>query len=108
MKNADTKAPTRIAICCLRGVAPIRNPVLRSCDVVPPFDDAMHTTAATVSAVRVALLSVRPSDTKARQVKSRAATVMPEIGLDDDPTSPVNRDDTVTNKKPSRTINADA
>ena len=32
------------------------------------------------------------------------ATVIPEIGLDDEPISPVRRDDTVTNKKPNNTM----
>jgi hypothetical protein len=40
-----------MAICWLRGVAPTRNPVFRSCDVVPPFEDAMQTMAPTESAV---------------------------------------------------------
>ena len=35
-----------------------------------------------------------------RQVSSSVAMVMPEIGLDDEPISPVNREDTVTNRKP--------
>ena len=33
------------------------------------------------------------------------ATVIPEIGFDDDPTSPVSREETVTNRKPKATIN---
>ena len=70
-----------MAICCSRGVAPTRKPVLRSCEVVPPFEAAMHTTAATVSAVSVAALPVWPNSTKTRQVNSSVATVMPEIGL---------------------------
>ncbi len=41
----------RIAICCAFGVAPTRKPVLRSCEVVPPFDEAMQTMAPTESAV---------------------------------------------------------
>ena len=32
------------------------------------------------------------------------ATVMPEIGFDDEPISPVSRDDTVTNRKPKKRI----
>src|SRR6476646_7034726 len=106
--RADVKAPTKMAYCCGRGVAPTRKPVLRSCDVVPPLDDAMHTTAATVRAASESALDVWPSDTNTRQVMSRAATVMPEIGFDDDPISPVNRDETVTNRKPRSTIRAAA
>ena len=39
-----------------------------------------------------------------RQVSSRVATVIPEIGLEDEPISPVRRDETVTNRKPKATI----
>src|SRR6185503_5698626 len=42
--------------------------------------------------------------TNVRQVRSRVATVMPEIGLEDDPISPVRRDDTVTKRKPKTMI----
>ena len=49
--SAETSAPNRIAICWSRGVAPTRKPVLRSCEVVPPFEAAMQTTAPTESAV---------------------------------------------------------
>src|SRR6516225_1560613 len=92
--RADVSAPTRIEYCCGFGVAPMRNPVLRSCDVVPPFDEAMQTTAATVSAVSIADGPIRPNTKKTRHVISRVAMVMPEIGLDEEPTSPVSRDDT--------------
>ena len=43
---------------------------------------------------------VQPTTRKTRQVSSSVATVMPEIGLDEDPISPVSRDETVTNRKP--------
>ena len=43
--SADTSAPTTIAICCERGVAPTKNPVFKSWEVVPPLDAAMHTIA---------------------------------------------------------------
>ena len=49
--TAETSAPMTIAICWFRGVAPSRKPVLRSCDVVPPLDEAMQTIAPTESAV---------------------------------------------------------
>jgi hypothetical protein len=42
----------RIAICWERGVEPMRKPVFKSCDVVPPFDEAMQTMPPTESAVR--------------------------------------------------------
>ena len=67
----------------------------------------MHTTAATDSAVSMAARPVLPSSKKIRHVSSSVAMVMPEIGFDDEPTSPVKRDDTVTNRKPnSRIISA--
>jgi hypothetical protein len=47
---------------------------------------------------------VQPSSRKIRQVSSRVATVMPEIGLDEEPSSPVSREETVTNMKPKSTI----
>src|SRR6476620_2449352 len=105
MTSAEVSAPIKIAICCSRGVAPTRYPVFRSCDVVPPFEAAMHTTAATVSAVSVAALPVWPISTKPRQVNNSVATVMPEIGFDDEPISPVSRDETVTNRKQNSTMN---
>src|ERR1044071_824120 len=40
----------------------------------------------------------------ARHVRSNVATVIPEIGFEEDPTSPVSRDDTVTNRKPKAMI----
>src|SRR5262250_3749529 len=104
MTRADVKAPIRMAYCCGRGVAPTRKPVFRSCDVVPPLDDAMHTTAATVSAVNQNGGPVLPTAKKIMHVKSRVAIVMPEIGFEDEPISPVKRDDTVTNKKPKTRI----
>src|SRR5580704_3468512 len=104
MTTADVSAPATIAHCCFDGVAPTRKPVLRSCDVVPPFDEAMQTTAAIVRAASESALLVWLVSTNTRQVMSRAATVIPEIGLDDDPISPVKRDETVTNRNPRSTI----
>ncbi len=43
---------------------------------------------------------------KIRQVSSSVATVMPEIGLEDEPISPVSRDDTVTKRKPNSTMSS--
>ncbi len=37
-------------------------------------------------------------------MSSRVATVIPEMGLEVDPISPVRREETVTNRKPNRTI----
>ena len=93
-----------MAICWYFGVPPTRNPVLRSCDVVPPFDAAMHTMPPIDSAVTKYGGAVQPMIRNTRHVNSSVATVMPEIGFDDEPISPVSRDDTVTNKKPNTTI----
>ena len=41
-----------------------------------------------------------------KQVSSNVATVIPEIGFEDDPTSPVNLEETVTNKKPNAIISS--
>ncbi len=61
----------------------------------------MQTIAPTESAVTYAPPPVLPMSRKIRQVKSSVATVMPEIGLEDEPISPVSREDTVTNRKPN-------
>src|SRR5687768_12912917 len=91
-----------IAICCFLGVPPTQNPVFRSCEVVPPFDAAMQTMPPIESAVtKYGSDAVQPSARKTRHVNSSVATVIPEIGFDDEPTSPVRRDETVTNKNPS-------
>ena len=102
MTTAETSAPTRIATCCFHGVAPTRKPVLRSCEVVPPLDDAMQTTPAIDSAVRRYSGPTQPSTTKIRQVKSSVAIVIPEIGFDDEPITPVIRELTVTNRNPNK------
>ena len=44
--RAEEIEPTRIAYCWNLGVAPTRYPVFRSCEVVPPLDEAMQTMAA--------------------------------------------------------------
>src|SRR5436853_16528 len=94
-----------MAICCFRGVEPTRKPVFRSCDVVPPFEAAIHTMPPTESAVtKYGSGAVHPRIRKIRHVNKRVATVIPEIGFDDEPTSPVSRDETVTNKNPKMTI----
>src|SRR5437762_1665868 len=93
--RADASAPTRIAICCNFGVEPMRNPVFRSCDVVPPFEAAMQTMPPIDNAVTKYGGAVQPMIKNTRHVSNSVATVMPEIGFDDDPISPVSRDDTV-------------
>src|SRR6266550_2559779 len=98
--RADTNAPTRIAICWYFGVEPTRNPVFRSCEVVPPFEAAIQTMPPIESAVTKYGGAVQPMIRNTRQVSSKVATVIPEIGFDEEPTSPVNRDDTVTKRNP--------
>ncbi len=56
------------------------------------------------SAVRRYSGPTQPSRTKIRQVNSSVAIVIPEIGLDDEPITPVIRELTVTNRNPNRTI----
>ena len=60
----------------------------------------MQTTApidrATALSTGLVMCKVR----KIKQVNASVATVIPEIGFDDEPISPVNREETVTNKKP--------
>ncbi len=43
-----------------------------------------------------------------RQVMSSVATVMPEMGFEDEPISPVSREDTVTKRKPRITMRTEA
>src|SRR5437773_9252268 len=102
--RADASAPTRIAICCNFGVEPTRNPVFRSCDVVPPFEAAMQTMPPIERAVTKYGGAVQPITKNTRQESSKVATVIPEIGFDEEPTSPVNRDETVTKRKPKASI----
>ena len=71
--------------------------------MVPPFDAATHTSAAVDSAIALKPTLVRPISTNRPQVSSRVAMVMPEIGFDELPISPVMRLDTVTKKKPNTT-----
>src|SRR6266536_2673335 len=97
---AEVRAPTRIAICWYLGVEPTRKPVLRSCDVVPPFEAAIQTMPPIERAVTKYGGIVQPIIKNTRQVSSKVATVIPEIGFDEEPTSPVNRDETVTKRKP--------
>ena len=43
---------------------------------------------------------------KIRQVNNNVATVIPEIGFEEEPISPVSRDETVTKIKPNTTISS--
>src|ERR1051325_10680746 len=103
---AEASAPMRIAICWYFGVEPTRNPVFKSCEVVPPFEAAIQTIPPIESAVTKYGGAVQPMIRNTRQVSSNVATVMPEIGVDDEPTSPVSREETVTNRKPKAMISS--
>src|SRR5439155_24642797 len=60
----------------------------------------MQTTAPTQSAIGAYASPVHPSPTNRRHVRISVAIVMPEIGFDEVPMSPVMRDETVTNRNP--------
>ena len=96
----EASVPIRIAICCDFGVEPTRKPVFRSCEIVPPFDDAMQTMPPMESAVTKYGGAVQPMMRKMRHVSKSVAIIMPEVGQDDEPTSPVSREPTVTKRKP--------
>src|SRR5687768_13831278 len=88
--SAEASAPTKIATCWRHGVPPTQNPVFRSCEVVPPFDAAMQTMPPIESAVtKYGSAAVQPKARNTSEVISSVATVMPEIGFDDEPISPV-------------------
>src|SRR5215472_17146997 len=50
------------------------------------------------------MLPVQPTTRKTRHVSSKVATVIPDIGLDEEPISPVRREETVTKRNPKMTI----
>ena len=72
--------------------------------ILKSSDAVSSSSLAKESAVTKKGGAVQPMMRKTRHVKSRVATVMPEIGLDEEPTSPVNRDETVTKRKPNNRI----
>src|SRR5437588_6522254 len=98
--RAEANAPQRMAICCREGVAPTRYPVLRSWEVLPPLEMATQTTAATLKAAILYGGVTHPRAKKMSEVISSVATVMPEMGFDELPTSPVKRELTVTKRNP--------
>src|SRR5947209_17942753 len=97
--SADASAPMSIAICWYFGVEPTRKPVFKSCEVVPPFDAAMQTIAPMERAGTSNCGAVQPMTKNTRLVKSSVATVIPEKGLDDEPSSSVKREETVRNRE---------
>ena len=46
----DASTPRKRPFCCAAGVAPTRNPVFRSCDVLPALAAAMQTVPPMVRA----------------------------------------------------------
>ena len=108
MAKVETQTPISNAICCLRGVAPIRKPVLRSCEVSPALADAMHTTPPIVIASAAKDGAVQPFTRKIADVAIKVAMVMPEIGLAELPINPTMREETVTKRKPKTTMSSDA
>ena len=72
--------------------------------MVPPFDDAMQTMPPIESAVTKYGGAVQPMTRKMRQVSNSVAIVMPEVGQEEEPTSPVRRDETVTKRNPKATM----
>ena len=62
---------------------------------------AMQATAAMLSAATLYGGVTQPRAKKISDVMSKVATVMPEIGFDELPTSPVRRELTVTKRNPS-------
>jgi len=104
--RADAKAPTKIAYCCNFGVPPTRKPVFRSCEVVPPLEAAMQTTAPDRQRGDV-IGAPRPANDQEDQTgEQHVATVMPEMGFEEEPISPVSREETVTKQKPKSTMSS--
>src|SRR5713101_5253836 len=68
---------------------------------------AMQAMAAMESAAILYGALTHPSEKKMSEVMSSVATVMPEMGFDELPTSPVRRELTVTKRKPSTRISTD-
>ena len=66
----------------------------------------MQTTPPMVMASAPKAGAVQPFTRKIAEVAIRVAMVIPEIGFDDEPISPVRRDETVTKRKPNTTIMA--
>src|SRR5262245_32034414 len=103
MATTETATPMFRATCCLAGVAATRKPVVRSCDVLPAFAEAMHTTPPMLMARAKKAGAVQPMTRNIAQVAIKVAMAIPEIGLEEVPISPVIREDTVTKRKPNTT-----
>src|SRR2546428_5974068 len=68
---------------------------------------AMQAMAAMESAAILYGALTQPREKKMSEVMSSVATVMPEIGFEELPTSPVRRELTVTKRKPSTRISSE-
>ena len=100
---AEAKAPISSPICCLIGVAPNKNPVLRSCDVSPAIAATIQMTDPIVIAPIIPCIPVSPVIFRMNVAKSSVAIVIPETGLLLLPTSPTIREDTAPKKNPNTT-----
>ena len=101
MTRALVTTPTRIAICCCRGVDPDEEAGLQVLEVVPPLDAAMHTMRRGGQRHR-AVVDADPADGQEEQAgEEERGHRHPRDGVRRElPISPVMRDDTVTKKKP--------
>ena len=106
--TVEITTPIISASCCFQGVAPIRKPVFRSCDVSPAFDAAMQTTLPMVIASTPNAGAVQPCTKKIAEVAISVAIVIPETGLAELPMSPTIRDATVTKRNPKTTTSREA
>src|SRR5258708_39369248 len=103
--TTETATPITSANCCFAGVAPTRNPVFRSCDVLPALAEAMHTTPPMLIASAAKAGPVQPMTRNIAHVAIRVAIAIPEIGFDEGPINPVILEETVTKRKPKMTTN---
>ena len=99
----ETMAPTKSAICWLRGVAPTMYPLFKSCDVAPALAAAIQIIPPTTRAMGSYALPVQPTAIKIKQVPIKVAMVIPLMGLLEEPISPTIREETVTKKAPNIT-----
>src|SRR3989475_7309920 len=99
--STEVRTPISSAPCCGTGVDPTGNPVLRSCEHVPAFEIAIHTTAPIISASRLYAEPSQPTARKTAHAAIKTPIVMPDSGDDVEPTSPVIRDETTEKRNPS-------
>ena len=72
------------------------------------MEAAIATTAPTVNAVILPVVSVQPNIRKITDVPNKAAMVMPLVGFEVTPTIPTIREETVTKKNAKNTIKIEA